>query len=147
MSVTRKLPRFLTCIFCVLGKNNIRYFTFPMRKAVFSILVPLVLAGCNGSANITGDPAQEPQTDIDRFAACLTETGAVFYGTEWCPHCKKQKELFGESLAFVNYIDCDKKSTACTAAGVTGYPPGRSAIRNWSAPSRSPHWATLPVVC
>ena len=38
------------------------------------------------------------QKEKDTFAKCLTENNATMYGTEWCSHCKAQKELFGKSF-------------------------------------------------
>ena len=67
----------------------------------------LVLSGCGSKTTTTSSPA------ITELASCLTKNGATFYGTEWCPHCKDQKKLFGDALAQVNYIDCDKNSPAC----------------------------------
>lgn len=59
---------------------------------------------------------------IDAFAQCLTDSGLIMYGTEWCGYCKKQKELFGDSFEFVNYIDCDKNGNTCTSEGIKGFP-------------------------
>jgi hypothetical protein len=59
---------------------------------------------------------------LDAFAQCLTENNAVFYGTEWCGYCGQQKSLFGDSMKFVNYVDCDKDKNTCTAEGIRGYP-------------------------
>ena len=58
----------------------------------------------------------------DVLAKCLTEKGVKMYGTEWCSYCKKQKEAFGNSFQYIDYIDCDKERSKCTAAGVKGYP-------------------------
>ncbi len=58
----------------------------------------------------------------DGLAQCLTEKEAVMYGTEWCPHCKSQKEMFGSSFQYVTYVDCDKYKQACIDAGIRGYP-------------------------
>jgi glutaredoxin len=58
----------------------------------------------------------------DDFAKCLTSKGAVMYGTEGCPHCKEQKEMFGESFKYVNYVECSKNLALCEQMGVTGYP-------------------------
>lgn len=44
------------------------------------------------------------------------------YGTEWCPHCKNQKALFGKSFQFVDYVDCDINGEACMAADIKSYP-------------------------
>lgn len=60
--------------------------------------------------------------EYDTFASCLSDSGAVMYGTEWCSHCKAQKEMFGKSFDNVNYVDCDFAKDACLIAGVDGYP-------------------------
>lgn len=62
------------------------------------------------------------------LAEHLTKTGAKFYGTYWCPHCKEQKELFGASAQRLPYIECSPagrsgpQAAACRAAGVQVYP-------------------------
>jgi glutaredoxin len=58
----------------------------------------------------------------DEFAQCLTENGAKMYGTSWCSYCQKQKDLFGSSFKYVDFVDCDKNKQECLSAGVTGYP-------------------------
>lgn len=45
----------------------------------------------------------------DNFAKCITEKGAVMYGTFWCPHCAKTKKMFGESFNFIKYVECDPR--------------------------------------
>lgn len=65
--------------------------------------------------------------EYDDFAKCLTESGAKMYGAYWCPHCKSQKEMFGSSFQYINYIECapggdDADPMACQAAGISGYP-------------------------
>lgn len=42
----------------------------------------------------------------DRFALCLKEKKAVFYGAFWCSHCQNQKKLFGKSEKYLPYIEC-----------------------------------------
>ena len=71
-------------------------------------------------------PANE-LTGMDAFAKCLTEKGAIFYGTEWCGHCSTQKELFGESLQYIDFVDCDINSERCSSAGIRGYPTWKLA--------------------
>ncbi|MEI8253857.1 MAG: hypothetical protein WCG25_09235 [bacterium] len=36
------------------------------------------------------------------------------YGTETCSHCIAQKELFGDSFKYINYIDCVKDPNSCS---------------------------------
>lgn len=71
-------------------------------------------------------PANGPG-QYDDFAKCLTEKGAKFYGAFWCPHCADQKAAFGNSMKYVNYIECSPPSRngqyqVCTDAGVNSYP-------------------------
>src|SRR6266540_332879 len=42
----------------------------------------------------------------DAFAKCVTQQKAVMYGAFWCENCKKQKDLFGESVQFSPYQEC-----------------------------------------
>lgn len=84
-------------------------------KIIFCFLLILtisaVLAGCS-----TG-PGR-----YDDFAKCLTEKGATMYGTQWCSHCKNQKELFGKSFKYIDYVDCDYNKDECLRNGIRGYP-------------------------
>ena len=86
-----------------------------MKKIMVGILMILsVLIIACSSNNQTGAN--------DALAQCLTDKGAVMYGTEWCSHCKTQKEYFGSSFKYVDYVDCDRNRYRCSAAGVKGYP-------------------------
>ena len=51
-------------------------------------------------------PACSSDKKLDSFAKCLTEKKATVYGVPWCPHCADQKDLFGTSFQYVNYVDC-----------------------------------------
>ena len=84
-----------------------------LLKILPSIMIMslLVIAGCSTPAKVS-----------DSFAQCLTEKGVIMYGTEWCPHCKNQKVMFGSAFQYVNYIDCDLHRDACIKAGVEGFP-------------------------
>eukprot|EP01083_Nonionella_stella_P208630 756947_1 len=54
--------------------------------------------------------------------------GATMYGAYWCPHCSRQKELFGaEAWKYVSYVECAPKGyksqyATCLEKGVDGYP-------------------------
>ena len=62
------------------------------------------------------------------LATYLRSSGAVMYGAFWCPHCRRQRELFGkEAFKLLNYIECDPRGyksqyATCLTAGVNGYP-------------------------
>ena len=64
---------------------------------------------------------------LDDFAKCLTQAGARFYGTSWCPHCTAQRRMFGSAARYVPYVECsvngtDTTTSECLQAGITGYP-------------------------
>jgi hypothetical protein len=60
--------------------------------------------------------------NLDTFAQCLADKGAVMYGAEWCPHCKEQKKLFGSAWKLVPYVECPDNTSLCLAKGIDGYP-------------------------
>ena len=59
--------------------------------------------------------------DYTTFAKCLTEKGVKMYGTDWCPHCKDQKKMFGDAFKYVDYHNCDT-DPECEEVGVQGFP-------------------------
>lgn len=64
--------------------------------------------------------------EVDAFAKCITERGAVMYGAFWCPHCADVKKMFGESFRYVNYVECDprgenEQSLLCIEKGIENY--------------------------
>ncbi len=69
-----------------------------------------------------------PPSKVETLAKCLTEKGAKFYGASWCTHCANQKEMFGDALQYVTYVECADANNAqiqtpeCTTAGINGYP-------------------------
>jgi|SRR3989344_207913 len=87
---------------------------------LIGILAVLIVVSFYGYRNITENVIEVD--GYDEFAKYLTEQGVKMYGTEWCPHCKNQKKLFGSSFQYINYTDCDKNRQECLSAGVQGYP-------------------------
>jgi len=80
-------------------------------------LIVIFLALIYFSYKLNSEPGK-----YDSFAECLTENGAIMYGTDWCSHCRDQKALFGKSFDYVNYKNCDNVKQECIDAGVEGYP-------------------------
>jgi len=72
-------------------------------------------------------PESSGPADMDVFAKCLNDSGAKLFGAVWCPHCQAQKKVFGESVQYINYIECSPDGTktqapVCKDAGIQGYP-------------------------
>lgn len=79
------------------------------------VLSALVLVGLIVYQLLPKEPAG------DSFARCLTEKGAVMYGTDLCSHCQDQKRLFGSTFAAVTFVNCDY-SAACKEKNVSRIP-------------------------
>lgn len=82
----------------------------------------LVVLGLAAYFLFAGGPGK-----YDSFAKCLSDKGAKMYGAFWCPHCKEQKELFGKSWQYVDYVECSTPDgqgqlEICKSAGIKGYP-------------------------
>jgi len=98
-----------------------------MKQTNFTWLIyvaaVLVVVGLIGFAIVQkATPGQ-----YDTFAQCLTDKGAKMYGAWWCPHCQKQKDLFGKSFEKVSNVECSAPGTKamlkiCKDAGIEGYP-------------------------
>mgnify|MGYP000470139933 CR=1 FL=1 len=53
------------------------------------------------------------ENNIDEFAKYLTSKGIRMYGSAFCPHCNKQKEIFGESFKYIDYVECTENEDLC----------------------------------
>ena len=65
--------------------------------------------------------------ELDGFAQCLKDKGAIFYGAFWCPHCQNQKKLFGRSAKLLPYVECSNPNgqgqlQVCIDNAIKGYP-------------------------
>ncbi|RZM79101.1 vitamin K epoxide reductase family protein [Leptolyngbya iicbica] len=112
----------------------------PFFTGIITAIVVLVgtlglYANVNNPATATdanGQPGIEVTTESGpaeiALAQHLADTGAVFYGAWWCPHCHDQKQLFGQEAAqTILYVECSTpdgqgQTSECQAAGITGYP-------------------------
>ena len=59
------------------------------------------------------------------LAKLMNEKGVKMYGAYWCPHCSRQKELFGaEAWRNIEYVECSPKGYGFkgTCKNVDGYP-------------------------
>lgn len=108
-------------------KTNIYKIIMKNKKLekIVSILVAVVVIG--GLSFFLYQKSQVPG-EYDELAQCLSESGVVMYGAWWCPHCKAQKEEFGKSFKFINYVECasgrasEGQNQKCDDAGIKGYP-------------------------
>jgi uncharacterized membrane protein len=80
-------------------------------------LVPLIFFNIPAPSEPLPDPKR-----LDSFAKCLTEAGVTMYGTDDCTWCSRQKELFGESFALLDYINCQQHELKCEEKKLEGMP-------------------------
>ena len=95
--------------------NNIKWVGVAILAVVVVIAVMLLLPKSSASK----------YKNLDVFAQCLTEKGAVMYGAYWCSHCKAQKQAFGTAFKSIKYIECTEDPKSCEIAGIQGYPTGK----------------------
>ncbi|HEY4483152.1 MAG TPA: hypothetical protein VI953_03205 [Candidatus Paceibacterota bacterium] len=87
-----------------------------------------------------GGGAADPQ--MDQFAMCLKDKGAVFYGAFWCSHCAAQKALFGNSVDKLPYVECSTADSQgqlqiCKDKEIKSYPTWEfPPVLGTTAPSR-----------
>jgi hypothetical protein len=100
---------------------------FKTSALIVCALFIIGLAGCgDGGANPGGGDGPGSER-LQEIAQCLTDKGVNLYGAVWCSHCKDQKELFGDAINYVNYIECDPQTNIetakqCVEKGIKGIP-------------------------
>jgi hypothetical protein len=92
-----------------------------LRTILVASAIVVVFAGIYFFAARRGD------TRLDAFAQCLSGKQVKMYGLYWCEHCAQQKEMFGASFQYVNYVECGIKGSraeepVCKTAGVKNFP-------------------------
>lgn len=88
--------------------------------------VLLIIAGMVVAKSFEGESPYHSDA-LGDFAACISESGATFYGAYWCGHCQSQKRDFGKGADSVPYVECalpgnEGQAQECSTAGVTVYP-------------------------
>ncbi|MFN8632938.1 MAG: vitamin K epoxide reductase family protein [Chloroflexota bacterium] len=89
-----------------------------------AVAVAVLLAGY--ALAPTPSPAQAAD-ELSLLADHLKNSGAIFYGAYWCPHCQNQKRIFGTAASRLPYVECDARGAGarpdlCQAANVRSYP-------------------------
>ncbi|MDO8552029.1 MAG: thioredoxin domain-containing protein [bacterium] len=96
-----------------------------MKKGViifWVVVLVLVVVGIGASVVVNSGPGK-----LDNFARCLKDSGTVYYGAFWCPHCQATNKLFGKSKPLLPYVECSTpdgkgQTQICKDKNITGYP-------------------------
>ncbi|MDP7116577.1 MAG: hypothetical protein QF915_05950 [Candidatus Woesearchaeota archaeon] len=89
------------------------------KKIILTLILGIFIVAC------------APKIDLDsneaKLATCLTEKGATFFGAYWCGHCKAQKEMFGDAVNLLPYVECSLPERAgqtqvCKDEDIQSYP-------------------------
>lgn len=87
-------------------------FVYPIAGVLLAILV-IGIVQVRNSNEIA---------ERTRLATCLSEKGFSLAGTAWCPHCEKQREMFGDALSIIDYHDCEEDKDWCEENDIKYYP-------------------------
>ncbi len=89
------------------------------RILVALIIIVIVLTGV---LIWGGLGANKNNSQLEALARCLSDKGAVMYGTNWCSWCQKEEANFKDAWRFISYIDCSKNPKDCLALGIETTP-------------------------
>jgi hypothetical protein len=92
------------------------------KNLIWIIIIAVVIIGL-----IFIIPQKGKVRNLDNFTMCIKDSGALFYGAFWCPHCNNQKKEFGDSAYLLPYVECSQPDgkgqlDICKQSGIKGYP-------------------------
>ncbi len=94
------------------------------KKIYISIAIIVVIIG--GAIAFATIHKNKPGK-YDALATCIKDSGTIFYGAWWCPHCQATKKLFGTSSKLLPYVECStadgkNQTPICIEKKIEGYP-------------------------
>jgi len=92
------------------------------RQNIFFLIIGLLVLGTIATVFLQSGGVTVPTGKYDTFAQCLASKKLTMYGASWCPHCKAQKALFGDSFKYASYVECTTNPNLCLQNGIQGYP-------------------------
>jgi uncharacterized membrane protein len=102
---------------------------FAWPKWLLQTAIPAVIVVAALHAQASERTEVGPEDPYRRgLAERLADSGALFYGAYWCPHCQEQKAMFGASQERLPYVECSPSgprgaaASSCISAGVRTYP-------------------------
>jgi uncharacterized membrane protein len=106
-----------SCIYCITSATTVTAIWLlnlrgreweDIGQLVFTGLIvgAIVLTGTLGVYASQAKTVAVNQTYAGRLAQHLTTVGAKMYGAFWCPHCLEQKQIFGDAVKAMPYVEC-----------------------------------------
>ncbi len=115
-----------------MARKNSSTYLFAFAGFIFAALIGFAAFG---PEQAPADPnpidvevvSSQSEIDAELLAKALTESGAKLYGAFWCSHCEDQKEMFGNAVQYLNYIESSMpdgrtQTQEAIDAGITSYP-------------------------
>lgn len=95
-----------------------------MKKIIILVVVVTVgiIVAATWSLSKPPETVETGPSKLDGFARCIAKKKIIMYGAEWCPHCQKQKALFGSAFRYISYVECPDNPKVCLDKGVKSYP-------------------------
>lgn len=112
-----------------------------MKKYFLLVFLAFIIfiAGCSSSG--------ETVIDTEKLANCLTDNGAIFYGSSTCPHCTEQKAMFGEDVDKINYVECSVERERCADEDIQFLPTWKFADGDSVVGTKSLEYLAEKVGC
>ena len=107
----------------MIGRSSLMVLLQTVLMFAMALVLTSQLASCqNFAINQIVAPSYEAQ-----LAEYLSNIGAKMYGAYWCPHCARQKQIFGDAAALLPYVECDARGVnpqvdRCRDVGIRAYP-------------------------
>jgi hypothetical protein len=75
---------------------------------------------------VNNKPVEKPVVNnvsaTEALAKCLTAKWIKMYGTETCPYCLQQKDMFWGDFKHITYINCGETPAICGQANIQWVP-------------------------
>jgi len=111
-----------------MGDRHMKIKQKTAKRLAVAAIVVVALVGMyffGGSLTgyfVNGNGGQTGTDPIENLAKCLTEKDAVIYGLSYCGYCTQQKEMFGDSLKHIAYVECTSQQVLCQEKGIKSVP-------------------------
>jgi len=98
-------------------------------RLAYCLITVIVIFAVAGGVLVWIYQKNQPSTPstLDAFVKCLEDKGVKFYGAFWCPHCQREKALFGSSEKYLPYVECstpdgNDQLQVCIQENIKAYP-------------------------